>query len=901
MPDGLPQRVSGYEILREIGRGGMGVVYLARDTKLERDVAIKVLPENVAQDPERMRRFEREAKLLASLKHPNIATVHGLEQSDGQHFLVLEYVEGQTLEEVLEQGPMPVSEALPVARQIAEAIEAAHDGGVIHRDLKPANIKFTVDDKVKVLDFGLAKAFEDPTTMASDLAASPTYVATSPSIPGAVLGTAGYLSPEQARARPVDKRSDIFSFGCVLYEMLVGGQLFGGDTVADVVGATLHKEPEWGSLPPDTPPTIRLLLRRCLAKDRIDEAIADPTSSSLDLASAALAASSPATGRRRSPSVAAGFVIGAALAVAATLAAVRLLAPTPPPEPLRRLSIVLPIDSSGIIPFLPALAVAPDGEALVYRAFNAENERQLFLRSFDQPEPTVLAGTTGVWLATFSPDGQWIAFGDGDSLMKVSVRGGPAVKLHSVRRCSGLSWGTDGQIYFSSFSDSALRRISENGGAAETIEGTQGAQWPHALPGGRGVLYALPEDDETVAIHVLDLAAGGSRRLVEDGSFPIYSESGHLLFLRDSTLMAVAFDVETLSTRGQPVPLPERVPQRPPMGCASLGLTRDGELCYIVGHSGEEAGAELAILDLQGRRTPLLTGAGEYNDPEVTPDGRFVVYTETDQRDELGGSIWLFDIERKTRSLLTPEEGNQFEPLISADGKWVYYSAARRPDGFLGIFRRRIDGAGSPELVFETSRAGEIQGITADGTVAILEEYGSEGHSPGTRGDLSLLRLGDEVVKEPWLNGPHREHDAALAPNGRWVAYVSDVSGEPLLYVRPLDLDGGQYLVASERANDPVWSPDGKTLYFETMGAGRGRIMAATVTSGAGEDEEEPFECDVPRVLFEMSGRRFDHGMLPDGKGIIIAGTPADDSGERAEIRVVQNLFGELERLAPTE
>jgi serine/threonine protein kinase len=897
----------------------MGVVFLARDTRLDRDVAIKALPLELADDADRLSRFEREARTLASLNHPNIASIYGLEEVDGKRYLVLEYVPGETLDDVLRHGPMPVTEALPVAKQIAEGVEAAHEKGIVHRDLKPANIKFADGDLVKVLDFGLAKAFEEKAATASDIAASPTYIpSNTPTMPGVVLGTAGYLSPEQARGRSVDRRSDIFSFGCVLYEMLAGTSVFGGETVTDSLGATLHREPTWKDLPADTPPTILLLLRRCLTKDRrrrlhdiadarveIEEAISDPTGSSLHLAAAAATAAGAVDRSRRPAPLAAVLALALLLGSAGTWGVTRLLRSESPSPPLRRLSLLLPHDRTDIVPFLPSLSVSPDGRALAYGA-RPESDMHLFLRPLDRNEPTPLAGSEHGRIPSFSPDNEWIAYyhmdDDSDSLRRISVRGGPPVKLCDVWRCVGLHWGDDGWVYFASAGHPNLYRVNANGGEPEIVTTVEmketideqsmdlWVRWPHALPDGRGVLFAhWDRESEAVSIDVYSHATGRSTRLISNGTYPLYSASGHLLFVRDSTLMAAPFDLESLTVTAAESPLPISVSAFNYTGAVSMGMSRDGALYYMTGAT--DRAAVLAAVDAQGVMTALGPWEGKFYDPVAAPDGRHVVCTEYDL-ESLTSDVWVFDVDRQTRSLLTTEDGHQFEPILSPDGKWVYYSSGVSVGGaFHGIYRRRLDGYGDAELVYETDRRCEITGLTADGSVAIIDEnYQQESQ------DISLLRFGDEVVREAWLDTPAQETDSQLSPDGRWIAYTSNVSGSRLVYVSPLGLDGPRYAVSSQRGNDPFWSLDGTTLYFESFDKGEPCILAAEVLSGLQEGER--FECEVPRKLFATSSN-VDLVPHPDGERFIICGPESVTGQERAEIHLIQNLHGELERLAP--
>ena len=925
-----PQQIGPYEIDREIGRGGMGVVYLAHDTRLERDVAIKCLPEEVTQDEERFHRFEREAKTLASLNHPNIATVYGLEEVDDKRYLILEFVDGETLAQIIERGPVPVAEALPVATQIAEAIEAAHEKGVVHRDLKPANIKFSADDQVKVLDFGLAKVFEDPNAMSGGLATSPTYVPThTPSIPGIVLGTAGYLSPEQARGRSVDKRSDIWSFGCVLFEMLAGQQIFPGETVTDSIGATLHKEPDWKTLPDDTPPTIHLLLRRCLTKDRkrrlhdiadarleIEEAIADPTASSLNLASAAMAAA--AGGRRAGRvklKVVASFVLGAALTAAGAFGLVRILKPTPVPPRVDRLSIVVPQRPA---PFGPILATSPDGRLLAYRGIDEDGESSVFTRPLGQQTTDSLAGTGGVGGIGFSPDGKWIAFFESRTLKKIPIQGGPPTTLCETGFFSmGLTWADDGSIFYCPWGEHAIYRVSENGGEPESfasLEETSFAMLPHALPDAGGVLFSSSSErfGGDSAIDVVSQLDGSVKRLIDDATQPVYASSGHLLFVRESTIMARPFDVEALEFTGPAVPVVENVTEVPFFGGAQFALARDGTLFHLTGE-GATDDRELLAFDSTGQQSPLTTWSRQFQAARSSRDGLWIATQLVDERDgEPESDIWLLDLEKDIPTLLTTEDGLHSDPCWSPNGAWIYYTTAD-PESFdlLGVFRRRADGGGDAELVYQLSSGRySPNGMTPDGKSILLEVFPSgPNDETSTAGgpDIMLLHLdGDQPRIEPWLATADTEFRSAISPNGRWVAYTSRETGDNEIYVRPF-AGGSKQRISRDRGRSSFWSPDGSTLYFTVSDRARGNriVMAAQVTSGAepaSEGANTPFDADVPVQLFEISSDVSDLSMLPDGERFLAIAPPTTgEEDDTFEIHVTLNFLEELNAKAPVE
>jgi serine/threonine-protein kinase len=924
MSGDAPTEIGPYTITREIGRGGMGVVYLARDTTLDRDVAIKCLPNALAGDADRLARFEREAKMLASLNHASIASIFGLEEVDDRRYLILEYVPGDTLDQVLEHGPMPVSEALPVAKQIAEAIESAHERGIIHRDLKPANIKFAGGDQVKVLDFGIAKAFETTPTTATDIAASPTYIpTTSPTMPGVVMGTAGYLSPEQARGRTVDKRSDIFSFGCLLYEMLTGKQLFPGETVADSLGATLHREPIWNDLPDDTPPTILLLLRRCLTKDRkrrlhdiadarveLEEAISDPTSSTLGLAGGV-----GVPRRVRTSWIAAvALVVGAALATTAFVLP-RLFAPREPAPPVMRLDLNVPHPAP---PFGEVVAASRDNRVLAIRHLAEGDGPALVLRRLEQDAITPLPNLGSAPSFTFSPDGRWIAHTIRDGIARSSIEGGPATTLCESGFGIGLHWAPDGWIYFCDFQASRLLRIRENGGDPEVLVALeddedrrrQTLHSPCVLPGESTLLYTYssgPEMEEASEIRAYSLVDGTTRTLIRSASQPHYVSTGHLVFLRGTTLMAAPFDAVALELRGPAAPIVEDIRVMDFVEIGMFDLAGDGTLYHVSGNV-EQAGESVVVADLDGTRSPLISLAWEDLDHlRMSPDGSRVAVKRglSEENDE--ESIWIIDVARDTPVLLTTEEGDKDHPIWSPDGEWVYYCWEGAKGVESGIYRRRSDFGGEPELVYGTEKHYCLSGFDPEGTRLFALDGGD--------GDLVAIETGDAPTLEPWLATPARELDIAVSPNGRWAAYTSTETGSPELYVR--SIDGGQ---KQRISNDgvrraPFWSPDGATLYFRSpvrSRAGGMSMNAVNVISGheTAEDgaahPDTPFDWEPPVALFDLTRDTEEVLMHPDGERFVMIASldedgTADAQDEQLEIHVTLNFHEELKRLAPVE
>jgi serine/threonine-protein kinase len=922
-----PSHVGPFDVQCEIGRGGMGVVYLARDAKLDRDVAIKTLPDDLSDDPDRLARFEREAKTLASLNHSNIASIYGLEEVDGKRYLILEYIPGETLDAVLGHGPMPVSEALPVAKQIAEAIEAAHEKGIIHRDLKPANIKFAEGDHVKVLDFGLAKAFEERLTTASDIAASPTYIpSNTPTMPGVVLGTAGYLSPEQARGRAVDKRTDIFSFGCVLYEMLAGKMIFSGETVTDSLGATLHKEPIWNDLPPETPPTILLLLRRCLTKDRkrrlhdiadarveIEDAISDPTGSSLNLASSALVAAGTAPPTRARVKVALAFVIGAVLTWAATYAVVRALEPDPPSPPVTRFSMLVPhsLETWGSV-----LAISDDGRTVVIDA--AEG---VAVRHMDRDELIPLSDVRSSDFAC-SPDGRWIAYrGRGRDLYRISTDGGPPTKLCDAGFGFGMHWTTDGWIYFANFEEHDIFRVPEGGGDPGVIASVDAADTgspsdllfaPHALPGGRTLLCSYVEDltlNRTPEIRAYSHVDGSFKTIITDAAQPHFTRTGHLVFVRDDTLMAAPFSPKTLELTGPAVSIIEGLGESRIIPISHYALSASGTLLYTSA-SGTVTRSGIFAIGPDGGSTPLASFAHEgLEDLRVSPDRRRLAVVMRTYGEGLDSSIWLIDLERDIPALLTTESGMASEPVWSPSGEWVYYKRIFTQEEGVpeGIYRRRADFGGEPELVFETDRLNALRCFDPSGTRLFGIERLRD--TDPFHSDLLMLDLQSEPpVIEPWLATPDNEFEIAVSPNGRWVAYLSTETGSNEVYVRSISGDRKERISTDGAVREPFWSPSGDMLYYQVRSDEGYALKAVKVTSGheIAEDGSEtppdtPFDWESAGMLCKVPDDAYDVRMHPDGDGFIMLSPLEEDAGqlESFDLHVVLNFHEELKRRAP--
>jgi serine/threonine-protein kinase len=887
-------RIGPYEIAVPIGAGGMGEVYRATDTNLNRDVAIKVLPEAVAGDDDRLARFQREARLLAALNHPNIAQVHGLEISHGTAALVMELVEGPTLADRIAQGPIPAAEALAIAQQIALALEAAHEQGIVHRDLKPANVKVRPDGTVKVLDFGLAKESETATVAApANATRSPTVTTPALTHAGVILGTAAYMSPEQARGRPVDKRTDIWAWGCVLYEMLTAQRAFPGSEVADVLGAVIHREPDWTALPKTLPPVLDRFLRRCLQKAP-GERVRDMGDLRLALAGAfEVETSSRASGRS------AVFAwVAAALALSALGAAVGVWNLRPAQaRPVGRFAHVLPVGQTQ----RPTVAMAPDGSSVVYVANN-----RLYRRAMNALEAMPIRGTEGQPNGPFfSPDGQTVAYWDrlAEQVMVVSAAGGTPVALASASSFYSGSWGADDTIVFAQ--ENGVWRVPAGGGVPQhlvKIEAGERVHGPQMLPDGNSLLFALVNvrsmsgnatawDGAQIVVHSLDT---GERTTLVRGSDPRYVPTGHLICALGNTLLAVRFDPARRAIAGRPVPIVEGVqrPQRAPgsSGSANYDFSRDGTLAYVALDESSLRPQQrmLVAVDFTGRTTPLIDEPRQYWRPRIAPDGTRVV-VEVDAAGSDGAQLWIVDLARRLATPLTGENEDTPFPAWTSDSQLVVYRSNR--GGRLGIYRLPADGSSDPELLLETVVETVPTDVSRDGVLAFA--YGPQ---TGER-SIRLLDLA-RLSASDFLATPALEHMAVFSPDGKWIAYASNESGRMEVYVRAYPpAQGVSRRVSLGGGDGPVWAPDGRTLYYR----GAGDLMAVPITL------TPAFSVGRPRTLFRFTGTFVPSGntaaydIHPDGTRFIMVTEDPEQTPPVRQIHIVQGWFNELTRLVPVE
>jgi serine/threonine protein kinase/Tol biopolymer transport system component len=899
-----------YEILEPIGAGGMGEVYRARDTKLGREVAIKVLPPGFAGSPESLARFEREARLLASLNHPNIAILHGFEQSGGTHFLVMELVPGETLGERILRGPVPIKEALPLFQQLAEALEAAHEKGVIHRDLKPANIKITEDGKLKVLDFGLAKAFGEDLPPA-DLSQSPT-ITRQGTVPGVILGTAGYMSPEQARGKTLDKRTDIWSFGCVLYETLAGRPPFPGETLSDTIARILEREPDWDALPDDTPPYIRLLLNRCLRKDSRERLhdIADARIEIRDATSAPYAVTSTGELIAAAPQPKSGWkqAVPWSIAAASFLTAVALVtfwsvrSSSPPEKLVSRSFTTLPPGQTmqEVGHYGSAVALSADGTQLVYVAREGDTTR-LYRRSMDAFDAEVIPGTENAWAPFLSPDGSWVGFYSGGEdkgdVKKVSLEGGGLSVICPTdqgRHLHGGTWGPDGNVYFGHCVH-GIEKISAMGGATELITKAYNSPdernpfYPQLLPGGEVVLFTIWNDSKDSRIAVYDLTTGERRIVHQPGSYGRYVPTGHLVYAWEGELLAVPFDLEELRVTGLPVRVLENVLMEELYGVAHFSVSNNGSLVYVPGGMVRLASI-FAWVDRTGEVEPLSFPPSQFG-PRISHDGNRVLVGRP-SASGTGADIWVYDLERGVERPVTDEQGSEYWAIWTPDGERIVYNSFRE-GRTLNLYWKPADGSGPEELLAETEHWLQPYSFSADGKLLAYQES----NHPTNGFDIWVLSM-EERRPRPFLQSKHNEIHPALSPDGRWMAYASNESGRYEVNVRSYPGPGVVTQVSADGGFEPIWSPDGREIYYRTQ-EGK-RVMAVEFTP----DAPTP-RLGKPRLLFEgrfagleTYGRRYD--LAPDGERFLML-QENEPPPPPTQYNVVLNWFEELKRLVPTE
>jgi serine/threonine protein kinase/Tol biopolymer transport system component len=924
MQDLIGSNLGHYLVVEQIGEGGMGEVYRAHDERLDRDVAVKVLPESVAQDEERLARFEREAKLLASLSHPNVATLHGLEEHEGQRFLVMELVEGESLASVHARGAIPVDETLPIALQIAEGLEAAHEQGIIHRDLKPANVMVSAEGKVKVLDFGLAKAF-DPEGSGLQ---SPESLAESPTLTadltrgGVLLGTAAYMSPEQARGKPVDKRADIWAFGCTLFEMLTGTRPFGGTSSTDVLAAIIKEEPEWDGLPAETPRSIRRLLRRCLTKgprDRLhDIADARIELQSLPIGDQYETELAITAGKKSGWRTWLPWGVAAVLAVALIAAVVtesRSDGRLGGSMDVVRTTIDLPpgTEFANIVarrlwngPMRNELALSPDGRTLVFSVQNEGGGSPAYLhrRPMDLIEAEVIPGTEGASSPFFSPDGRWVAFWAGGELKKVSLDGGLPITLAEYRDPTGSypnmggTWSPDGSIIIGCHL-AGLQRVGANGGQLVPLtvpdRATEYAhRLPQVLPGGRAVLFTVAYGYTGAGGHieVVSLDTGERKTVVDSGLDGRFVPTGHLLFLQQGTLMAASFDLDRLELTGRPVPVLEGVVHATNLtagwansGAGLLTVSDNGTLIFAPGDMAPDPQRGFVWVDRNGRTQPVSAlPEGSLGFPRVSPDGRWLAFGTGG----LNRSVWVHDLARGTTTRLT-NEGRAVLSSWTPDTERLVIGYSQ---GGVGNLHRLSYRGNEPLERLSSSEFLQQPGSwSPDGRYLAYVQWR---HSEGT--DIWLLDM-ESRQAEPFLDTEYQYSYPDISPDGRWLVYGSDESGRDEVWVTSFPGRKQQMLVSNDGGIAPVWSPDGREIYYLSGN----RLMVVEAIA------RPELTLGIPHTLIEVpritSGPLRGYDITPDGTRFIF---PIDEESEPItppvrQLQVIINWFEELERLAPKE
>jgi hypothetical protein len=910
------RRIGVYEIQTLLGAGGMGEVYRARDTKLGREVALKVLPDAFTRDPDRLARFKREAQVLASLNHPHIGAIYGFEDSGDTHALVLELVDGETLADRIARGPIPLEEALPTARQIGEALEAAHELGIIHRDLKPSNIKITPDGVVKVLDFGLAKlAHPDTSSGSAAVTASPTI--TSPAMMtgvGVLLGTAAYMSPEQARGRAADKRSDVWAFGAILYEMLTGRRPFDGEDLSDTLATVLKSEPDWSALPADVPPPIRMLIQRCLTKDRRHR-VADIAVALFVMAEAAnVAPAAAVTGEqtatlprpplwRRLVMPTAALIVGGAAVGTAVWLAMR-----PAGAHVTRFTLT-PTGATALSVDLQSrdLTITPDGTHIVYKGTGTTGgaqSAQLFVRALDRLEPMPLAGIGSARAPFVSPDGQWIGFvetsGSPVALKKVALTGGPALTLCVLDGTSrGATWGDDDSIIFATLAPlTGLQRVSSAGGEPTVLtkpsreRGEADHLWPQFLPGSHGVLFTITSTTgglDASQVAVLDLRTGTTKILVRGGSQAQYVPSGHLVYAAAGTLRATAFDLTRLEPIGTPVPV---VPQIVMLqsGTAEFDVARDGTLVYVSGGAGARPPRTLVWVDRQGREEAIKAApARAYTYPRLSPDGTRVALDIRDQEND----IWVWDFVRETLSRVTFDPGIDRAPVWTPDGRRLVFSSQASGSALGTLFWQAADGTGTPERLAQSPSVQLPSAVLPDGTRVVFSEFNAS-----TSGDVMTLTLERDSPVQPLLQTAFDERNGDVSLDGRWLAYESNDSGQRQISVRPFpDVNRGRWQVSTGGGTQPVWARNGQELFYL---APNGALMSVRVERGTTWRAGTPTKLiDAQYYVGVGAARAYD--VSPDGQKFLMIkeARPSDDAPPPAQVVIVQNWAEELKRLVP--
>ena len=895
MPLPVGSRLGHYRIVAAVGSGGMGRVFRARDLDLNRDVALKVLLPEVADDPDRLARLTREAQVLASLNHSNIAGIYGFEEDDRLRALVMEYVEGPTLAELIANGPLPLRDALSIASQIADALSSAHEQGVVHRDLKPANIKVRPDGCVKVLDFGLAKALGVPFT--DDPTKSPTLSWHTTSA-GLILGTAAYMSPEQASGRAVDKRTDLWSFGVVLLEMLTGRPAFTGETVSHVLASVLKTDPDWSALPNDTPEPVRRLLRRCLQKDR-KLRLADAGDARIELDDAIERRESSPTQRSRRSSDYLPWAIAAVLAVA--LAAVSMTRPA-----FETAAVTTPISvemKSGAAvalatgTFGSAIALSPDGATLVFVGEASVGNRQLYRRPLQDVVAEPIPGTTGADGPFFSPDGAWVGFFADGKMKKVPVIGGAAVILCDAPNGRGADWSAAQFIVFQPNSTGPLMRVSAAGGAptpvTALVDGEVTQRWPQLLDNGRAVLFTSNTSRtnwENAAIVVQSLPDGPRIVVHQGGYYARTLASGHLLYLQQGLLFAKRFSEAAPDGAAAPVPALQAALTSTGSGAAHVALSRTGTIAFVP-RASTDARVPIVWMDRSGRVSELWNRSVDWRSPQFSPDGRQLAVSVADGQQF---DVWVGNWQQPDGlSRLTFEAADDFKPVWSPDGRNLAFASAR--SGSTNIYLQRADGSTPIQRLTESGNA-QLPGSWHPGG----EFLAYQENRPESGQDILILPLQRDAARgikpgtpTAFVGSPFSEIEPMFSPDGRWLAYVANNTGRDEVYVRPFPGPGGVWQVSTGGGTTPTWSRRTHELIYRTPG---NLLMSTTydVVNGVFRPEAARVWSET-RIPSRQGPRAFD--LHPDGDRVAIAERDTDVNTQRDHITLVTEFFSRLRQL----
>ena len=907
MPLASGTRVGAFEILELIGAGGMGEVYRARDARLQRDVALKILPEHLTGDPERLARFQREAQVLAALAHANIAHIYAIEETPvaagGSRALVLELVPGPTLADRIAQGAVPADEAIAIAKQIAEALDAAHEQGIVHRDLKPANIKLREDGTIKVLDFGLAKLGTDTADASSFGTLSPTLSVAFTGA-GTILGTAAYMAPEQARGKKVDKRADVWAFGCVLFEMLAGAKAFDGTDATEMIAAVVRGEPAWAALPTDTPPAVVSLLRRCLQKDprqRLRD-IGDARHELEHAGAPVITHAATTAGLSRGGKIA--WVSGALILAMVTGLGAWLLKPRPD-RPISRFEYILPADQQFSFAGRHMVAISAQGHV----AYAADN--QLYLRLRDQLVATPIGGSAGASAASgarspfFSPDGQWLGFYADAALKKVAITGGAPVVLTAAQNPWGATWETDNTILYGQGPD-GIFRVSADGGKGErliAVKAGESAHGPQLLPDGKTILFTLAPQSvgawnkAKIVAHRLD--TGKQTVVIDGGTDARYLPTGHIVYSLDNVLLAAPFDVSALTLTGGSVPLVENVAQTNAgqTGAAQFGVSSSGTLLYVpeAGFTIGEAKRTLVLLDRQGREEVLKAPARAYRYVRLSHDGARVASDLMDENRDIG----VVSLAVGTLTPLT------FEPSLEQYAVWtpnddrLIFSSSRA--GAPNLYWQPSNGSSQMERLTDSPNPQFPLAITRDGSQLVFYEVTSAESE-----NLMIMSLNGDRKPRPLIATRFRERNGELSPNGRWLAYQSDKSGRDEIWATPFPVQNGngEWKLSTQGGTRPVWVSDTELLYFEQTDTG-GRLMSVTVNEANAALQPLAPVLFVERMdpLTALAvGRTYD--VAKDGRRILTVKTAASTTADPQSVPrmiVVQNWFEELKRRVPVK